>query len=95
MNKQCEDQRSNKRKFSTEEARSIGTQLRIDWSRIGIEQFRWGLVVELENGAIDLETNVTGDDPVLTGKIAWANLKEIRDYITRLDQIETEAEGQA
>ncbi|HEX2994143.1 MAG TPA: DUF5661 family protein [Anaerolineales bacterium] len=84
----------NKRPFSTEEARSIGMQLKIDWSQIDLEQFRRGLEVELEHGAIDPETNVTGDDLVLTGKIAWAHLKEIRDYYTRLDQMETEAEKQ-
>jgi len=80
-----------KRQFSTEEARLIGTQLKIDWSRIDLEQFRRGLEIELEHGAIDPETNVTGDDPLLTGKIAWAHLKEIKDYYTRLDQLEAEA----
>ena len=49
-----------KRHFSTEEARSIGTQLKIEWSQIDLEQFRRGLEVELEHGAIDPETNVTG-----------------------------------
>ncbi len=83
-----------KRQFSTEEARSIGTQLKIDWSQIDLKQFRRGPEVELEHGAIDPETNVTGDDLVLTEKIAWAHLKEIRDYYTRLDQMETEAEKQ-
>ncbi|HEU4745603.1 MAG TPA: DUF5661 family protein [Anaerolineales bacterium] len=85
----------NKRQFSTEEARSIGTQLDIDWSQIDLEQFRRGLTVELEHGAMDPETNVTGDDLVLTGKIVWAHLKELRDYYTRLDQMESEAESQA
>lgn len=84
----------NKRQFSTEEARSIGTQLDIDWSQIDLEQFRRGLTVELEHGAIDPETNVTDDDLVLTGKIAWAHLKEIQDYYTRLDRMETDAEEQ-
>jgi hypothetical protein len=50
--------------------------------------------VELEHGAIDPETNMTGDDLVLTGKIAWAHLKEIRDYYTRLEHMEAEAEEQ-
>jgi hypothetical protein len=86
---------SSKRKFTTDEARAIGTQLKIDWSQIDIEQFRRGLEVELEHGAVDPETNVTGDDLVVTGKIAWAHLKEIRDYYTRLDQMEAEAESQA
>jgi len=83
---------SEKRHFSTEEARSIGAQLNIDWTQIDLEQFRRGLEVELEHGARDPETNVTGDDLLLTGKIAWAHLKEIRDYYRRLDLMEAEAE---
>ena len=84
-----------KRRISTEEARVVGTQLGIDWAKIDLEQFRRGLEVELEHGAHDPETNVTGDDLILTGKIAWAHLKEIRDYYTRLDRLEAEAEGEA
>ena len=83
-----------KRQFSTAEARSIGTRLNIDWSQVDLEQFRRGLEVELEHGARDKETDVTGDDLTLTGKIAWAHLKEIRDYYTRLDRMEAEAEAQ-
>jgi hypothetical protein len=82
---------SNKRKFTTEEARAVGMQLGLDWADIDLEQFRRGLEVELEHGAIDPETDVTGDDLVFTGKIAWAHLKEIRDYYTRLDRLEAEA----
>ena len=85
---------SNKRKFSSEEARAVGMQLKLDWKQIDLEQFRRGLEVELEHGEVDPETNVTGDNLVLTGKIAWAHLKEIRDYYTRLDQLEAEAEEQ-
>jgi hypothetical protein len=85
---------SSKRQISVEEARSFGTQLGIDWAKIDLEQFRRGLEVELEHGAHDSETNVTGDDLVLTGKIAWAHLKEIGDYYTRLDRMESEAMDQ-
>jgi hypothetical protein len=84
---------TNKRTFSIEEARAIGAQLGLDWARIDLEQFRRGLEIELEHGARDAETDVTHDDPLLTGKIAWAHLKEIKDYYTRLDQLEAEAEG--
>ena len=84
----------NKQKFSDQEAREVGMQLGLDWTQIDPEQFRRGLEVELEHGAIDPETNVTGDNLVLTGKIAWAHLKEIRDYYTRLDQLEAEAKEQ-
>jgi hypothetical protein len=84
-----------KRVFTSEEARSVGRRLGMDWARIDLEQFRRGLEVELEHGARDSETNVTDDDVILTGKIAWAHLKEIRDYYTRLDRLEAEAEAQA
>jgi hypothetical protein len=36
-------------------------------------------------------TDVTGDDPQLTGKIALAHLKEFPDYYTRLERMEEEA----
>ena len=80
-----------KRSFTSEEAREIGKSLGIDWATVDLEQFRRGLEVELEHGAHDPQTNVTNDDPLVTGKIAWAHLKEIRDYYTRLDNLEAEA----
>ena len=80
-----------KRSFTSEEAREIGKALGIDWATVDLEQFRRGLEVELEHGAHDPQTNVTNDDPLMTGKIAWAHLKEIRDYYTRLDNLEAEA----
>ena len=52
-----------------------------------------GMEVELEHGLHDPETNVTGDDPVTTGKIALAHLKEFPDYYTRLKKMEAEAEA--
>jgi hypothetical protein len=83
----------NKRRISAEEAREVGTSLGIDWKSVELEQFRRGLEVELEHGARDPETNVTSDDLGLTGKIAWAHLKEFPDYYTRLDRLEAEADA--
>lgn len=80
--------------FTEEEARRIGTELGIDWtsSRFDVEQFRVGMGVELEHGVHDPETNVTGNDPIVTGKIALAHLREFPDYYTRLEKLEKEAE---
>ena len=36
-------------------------------------------------------TDVTGSDPVITGKIALAHLNEFPDYYTRLARMEEEA----
>jgi hypothetical protein len=80
-----------KRGISTEEARSVGSTLKLDWTKVDLEQFRRGLEVELEHGARDPQTDVTNDDLTLTGKIAWAHLKEFPDYFTRLGKLETEA----
>ena len=82
---------SAKRSFTSEEARKIGNTLGIDWATVDLEQFRRGLEVELEHGGSDPQTNVTHDDVLMTGKIAWAHLKEIRDYYTRLERMEAEA----
>ena len=82
-----------KRRFTAEEAGRVGATLGLDWTKVDLEQFRRGLEVELEHGTRDPATNVTGDDLVLTGKIAWAHLKEFPDYYTRLDKLETEADA--
>jgi hypothetical protein len=81
-----------KQRFTTEQAREVGDQLGIDWSHFDVEQFRMGLDVELEHGRHDSSTDVTGDDPILTGKIALAHLNEYADYYTRLEKMEREAE---
>lgn len=82
-------------RFTTEDARRIGSSIGIDWptSTFDVEQFRIGLLVELEHGARDPQTDVTHDDELTTGKIAFAHLKEIPDYYTRLTNMEAEAEG--
>jgi hypothetical protein len=82
-----------KREFTAEEAQAIGEKIGIDFTKFDLEQFRMGLAVELEHGANDPETNVTNGDVYLTGKIAWAHLKEINDYYSRLQKMESEAES--
>jgi hypothetical protein len=51
-----------------------------------------GLAVELEHGRRDPLTDVSDDDEIMTGKIAWAHLNEFPDYYTRLAKMEAEAE---
>lgn len=81
-----------KKEFTPEEAKKIGEEIGIDFTRFDLEQFRMGLSVELEHGSFwGDETNVTKDDPQFTGRIAWAHLKEIPDYYTRLAKMESEA----
>lgn len=84
---------TSKKSFTAEEATIVGGKLGIDWSKFDVEQFRMGMDVELEHGVRDPETNVTDDDPLTTGKIALAHLKEFPDYYTRLEKMEKEAEA--
>ncbi len=85
---------ANLKQSTTEEARQIGDTIGVDWSKFDLEQFRMGLDTELEHGLVDPHTNVTSDDPIMTGKIALAHLNEFADYYTRLKKMEMEAKGQ-
>jgi hypothetical protein len=79
--------------FTVDDARRIGTEIGIDWdaSPFDVEEFRDGMNVELEHGLHDPQTDVTGSDATVTGKIALAHLKEFPDYYTRLRKMEAEA----
>jgi hypothetical protein len=83
--------------FTPDEARAAGERIGIDWGSapFDLEQFRMGMDVELEHGARDPQTNVTGDDLIMTAKIARAHLNEFPDYYTRLAKMEAEAEAEA
>ena len=82
------------KQFGSEEAKKIGKEIGIDFTKLDLEQFRLGLTVELEHGSLwGEETNVTKDDPYFTGRIAWAHLKEVPDYYSRLEKMESEADS--
>lgn len=82
-----------KKSFTTDETKKIGESLGIKWDKYDLEQFQMGLEVELEHGRRDPHTNVTNDDPEITGKIALAHLNEFNDYYTRLAKMEKEADA--
>jgi hypothetical protein len=65
----------------------------ISGERYGLEQLRDGMNVEWEHGTRFPDLDVTGDDPVVTAKIALAHLREFPDYYQRLEVMEREAEA--
>jgi hypothetical protein len=81
-----------RKSFSTQEAIAIARHLHIKFDKFDVEQFRSGLDVELEHGTVNPFTNITNDDPILTGKITLAHLNEFPDYYTRLIRMEHKAE---
>jgi hypothetical protein len=82
---------SEQKRTTPEEARRVGDAIGVDWERYDLEQFRAGMDVEFEHGRHDPQTDVTGDDPIITGKIALAHMKEFPDYYERLERMEEEA----
>jgi uncharacterized protein DUF5661 len=62
-----------KRRTTTEEAKRVGDEIGVDWSRFDLELFRQGMDVEFEHGSHDPQTDVTHDDPIVTGKITRAH----------------------
>ena len=81
-----------KTSFTAEEAKQVGDEIGITWEEFDVDQFRRGMNVELEHGLVDAQTNVTNDNLAMTGKIAWAHLKELPDYYDRLEKMEEEGE---
>jgi hypothetical protein len=82
-----------KKSFTRAEARVVSIELGMDFETLkyDLEQFRMGLDVELEHGLRSPKTDVSGDDSVITGKIALAHLTGYPDYYTRLAVLELEA----
>ena len=69
-------------KFSLEQAAEVAKELGInfDEKEYTLEEFAFGMNVELEHGTVDPASNVTNDDPIVTGKIALAHLNEVPYY---------------
>lgn len=79
--------------FTKEMAKKLGDEFGLTWDKFDEQQLANGMNVELEHGTVDLVTNVSGDDEVVTMKIALAHLNEFPDYYVRLEKMEEEAEA--
>jgi hypothetical protein len=89
----CVDDKKCELHFTKEEACEIAKLLGVNINSpcFDLDQFLMGLNVELEHGTISPGTNITNNDPIMTGKIALAHLNEIPDYYTRLARMRKEA----
>jgi hypothetical protein len=79
------------KKLNAKDAREIGDDIGINWESIILSEFTKGVNVEFEHGTRYPQSNVTDNDKKMTGKIAWAHLKEFPDYYSRLAILEKEA----
>ena len=58
----------------------VARYLNIDFSKFPFDDFKRGIMIELEHGLINPLTNVTNNDLLKTGKIALAHLNEFPNY---------------
>lgn len=72
--------------------RALGEKAGIDWGAVPFSEkdLAQGIKIEMEHGPKDPATDVTGGDPVITAKIAWAHLNESPDYYKKLAEVERE-----
>lgn len=70
------------KKFTLVEALDIAEKLGVDFNKVQFtpDEYLEGINIELEHGVVDPDTNVTDDDPIVTGKIALAHLNEVSSY---------------
>jgi hypothetical protein len=80
------------RKITLKEAKEVGDFLKVNFKVISVETLKKGMIVELEHGICDKRTNISGDNLIITAKIALAHLVEFPDYYRRLEAMEGEAE---
>ncbi|MBQ9071910.1 MAG: hypothetical protein IJY25_01995 [Bacilli bacterium] len=69
--------------FTDSEILRIAKYLNIDFSKFSFDDFKRGIVIELEHGLESINTNVTNDDLLKTAKIALAHLNEYPNYYNK------------
>ena len=69
--------------FKIKDILDVAKELNIDFTKFSLNDFITGINIELEHGLIDLETNVTNNNLLLTAKIALAHLNEFPDYYNK------------
>lgn len=57
--------------------------LNIDFKRFPFDDFKRGLIIEMEHGKINKSTNITDDNLLKTAKIALAHLNEYPNYYNK------------
>ena len=69
--------------FDNEDIYKVARMLNIRFDKYPYEDFKRGIMIELEHGKINSKTNVTDDDLMKTAKIALAHLNELPNYYNK------------
>ena len=57
--------------------------LNVDFTKFPFEDFKRGIIIELEHGSINPLTNITNNDLIKSAKIALAHLNEYPNYYNK------------
>jgi len=77
-------------KTTRSEAKRLGNRLKVDWTKVDLEQLQMGIDVEAEHDSGDPQTDVIpgSGNKLAYAKIALGHLKEKRNYYTLLKKVE-------
>jgi hypothetical protein len=80
-------------KITKSQAIKLANKYKINLDVIDINEWQYGLNVELEHGSkFGTFTNITNNNLSITSKIVIAHLTEFPDYYKRLLKLETQAD---
>ena len=69
--------------LNNDEIYKVARFLNIKFDKYPFEDFKRGIIIELEHGKVNPKTNVTDDDLLKTAKIALAHLNEYPNYYNK------------
>lgn len=69
--------------LNNDEIYKVARMLNIKFDKFPFEDFKRGIIIELEHGKVNPKTNVTDDDLLKTAKIALAHLNEYPNYYNK------------
>jgi len=69
--------------LNNDEIYKVARLLNIKFDKYPFEDFKRGIIIELEHGKVNPKTNVTDDDLLKTAKVALAHLNEYPNYYNK------------
>ena len=69
--------------LNNDEIYKVARFLNIKFDKYPFEDFKRGIIIELEHGKVNPKTNVTDNDLLKTAKIALAHLNEYPNYYNK------------
>lgn len=69
--------------FTNQEILDIAKILDVNFDKFSFDDFKRGIIVELEHGFLNIKTNVTNNNLEKTAKIALAHLNEFPNYYNK------------